>query len=330
MSFGVPIISAAAVAYQRASGMSYSESLYKASAARRGAGTLRTCYALVWRVPGIGLAKEPTFESYVVANVVFLVGVFTFAVMLGIVSDEIKQGFRNARNGNYPVRTSGHVLLLNWNSQSPAILRQIAAAQSATGRGSGSVLNAFLHGNWTGRQQVVILADKPKADMDAAVFETLRDRGAKLEVHTRQGNPFKLTDLRKVAANRARSILLLHPETSQGSAEAIKASAAMCLTALDVAQDQQRVVMQLPFEAAAQDTYLSSLVNTARVVGRDFQVAALPERKTMHRLVAQTAAQPGLFTCWLDILTLHGASPQFVCKPVPPQLAGKPFDEVRR
>jgi hypothetical protein len=41
----------------------------------------------VWRVPGIGLAKEPTFESYVVANVVFLVGVFTFAVMLG----EVKQ-----------------------------------------------------------------------------------------------------------------------------------------------------------------------------------------------------------------------------------------------
>jgi hypothetical protein len=37
----------------------------------------------VWRVPGIGLAKEPTFESYVVANVVFLVGVFTFAIMLG-------------------------------------------------------------------------------------------------------------------------------------------------------------------------------------------------------------------------------------------------------
>jgi hypothetical protein len=27
------------------------------------------------------------------------------------------------------VRTSGHVLLLNWNSQSSAILRQIAAGQ---------------------------------------------------------------------------------------------------------------------------------------------------------------------------------------------------------
>ncbi|KAI8476483.1 MAG: hypothetical protein J3K34DRAFT_259587 [Monoraphidium minutum] len=318
MSFGVPIISAAAIAYQRASGMTYGESLYK-------------CYALVWRVPGIGLAKEPTFESYIVANVVFLVGVFTFAVMLGVVSDEIKQGFRSARNGNYPVRTSNHVLLLNWNSQSPAILRQIAAAQSATGRGGGGALSALLRGAWGGRQQVVILADKPKAEMDAAVFETLRDRGAKLEVHTRQGNPFKLSDLRKVAANSARTILLLHPETSTGSAEAIKAAAAMCLTAMDGPQGQQRVVMQIPSEAPpAQATYLGSLVSTARVVGRDFQVAALPERKIMHRLVAQTAAQPGLFTCWLDILTLHGASPQFVCKPVPPLLAGKPFDDVRR
>jgi len=34
-------------------------------------------------VPGIGLAKEPTFESYIVANIVFLVGVFTFAIVLG-------------------------------------------------------------------------------------------------------------------------------------------------------------------------------------------------------------------------------------------------------
>lgn len=44
-------------------------------------------------------------------------------------SDEIKQGFRNARNGNYPVRAANHVLLLNWNAQTPALLRQIATQQ---------------------------------------------------------------------------------------------------------------------------------------------------------------------------------------------------------
>jgi hypothetical protein len=38
-------------------------------------------------------------------------------------------------------------------------------------------------------------------------------------------------------------------------------------------------------------------------------VAALPDRKLMHRLVAQTAAQPGIFTCWNDILSLREQNP---------------------
>ncbi|GBF90167.1 ion channel DMI1-like [Raphidocelis subcapitata] len=260
------------------------------------------------------------------------------AALTCIVSDEIKQGVRSARNGNYPVRTSDHILLLNWNSQCPALLRQIAAASQAPGRrGGDGPLGAFggsaLRGG--GRQKVVILADRPKAEMDATVYETLRDRGGNIEVHTRQGTPFKLTDLKKVAAHRASTILLLHPDgSSQGSAEAIKASAAMCLTALDAAPEGQRVVMQMPGDGGGAGgdaaAYLSSLVSTARVAGRDFQVAALPDRKLMHRLVAQTAAQPGIFTCWLDILTLHGASPQFMCRPAPKELEGKPFEEVRR
>lgn len=51
---------------------------------------------------------------------------------------------------------------------------------------------------WNNRPPVVVLADKRKAAMDEAVHDMLRDRGLKLEVHTREGNPFKLSDLRKV------------------------------------------------------------------------------------------------------------------------------------
>lgn len=138
-----------------------------------------------------------------------------------------------------------------------------------------------------------------------------RDRGLKLEVHTREGNPFKMSDLRKVrvaadchnlystnhscraaqsrwhllaasghrllgcaytrvlpevmslqvpackqltchacrcldqvAASKASTIIVLHPEnTSSANAEAIKVSVAMSLTALG-ATGQQRVVVQ--------------------------------------------------------------------------------------
>jgi hypothetical protein len=35
-------------------------------------------------------------------------------VLAGIVSDEIKMGIKNSRSGNYNMRLSGHILILNW------------------------------------------------------------------------------------------------------------------------------------------------------------------------------------------------------------------------
>jgi hypothetical protein len=44
----------------------------------------------------------------------------------------------------------------------------------ATGRGVEGALRSLVPSALGGRQQVVILADKPKAEMDVAVHETLR------------------------------------------------------------------------------------------------------------------------------------------------------------
>jgi hypothetical protein len=84
------------------------------------------------------------------------------------VSDEVKVGIKNSRMGNYNMRLSDHILLLNWNSSSTALLRQIASAYSD----GGMYNNGRLF--FTNRPPVVVLADKVKADMDAAVHEMLR------------------------------------------------------------------------------------------------------------------------------------------------------------
>ena len=75
---------------------------------------------------------------------------------------------------------------------------------------------------------------------------------------------------------------------------------------------------------------LASLASTAQVTGRDFQVLQLPDQKLMHRLVAQTASQPGILTCWLDVLALAATSAQLRCVTPPPKLVGKTYMEVRR
>lgn len=46
--------------------------------------------------------------------------------------------------------------------------------------------------------------------------------------------------------------------------------------------------------------------------------------------VVQTAAQPGILTCWLDILALANNSAQFYTAELPDLLAHKAYVEVRR
>lgn len=84
-------------------------------------------------------------------------------------SDEIKTGIKQSRAGNYNMRLDGHIVLLNWNSSSTALLRHIASAYA-----EGGMFNNGAPWPWNNRPPVVVLADKPKVDMDLAVHEMLK------------------------------------------------------------------------------------------------------------------------------------------------------------
>ncbi|KAF6266746.1 hypothetical protein COO60DRAFT_11327 [Scenedesmus sp. NREL 46B-D3] len=310
--FATPFILLFGYMYHKAAHVKFGAAMYKV-------------YALLYRVPGVGIAKEDNVYAYIVANMAFLAGLFTFAGILGIVSDEIKMGIKNSRSGNYNMRLSGHILILNWNGNTTSLLRQIASAYAEGGM--------FDNGRWllTNRPPVVVLADKKKAQMDEAVHEMLRDRGLHLEVHTREGNPFKLSELKRVAASKAGTIIVLHPDSASSAqnAEAIKASVAMCITALGP-QSNQKVVVQAtgsPSEAGL----LSSLSVASQLGGQAaIQSMELPDQQLMLQLVTQSAAQPGILTCWLDILALANNSAQFCVAELPAGLEGRPYVDVRR
>ena len=64
-----------------------------------------------------------------------------------------------------------------------------------------------------GCRPVVVLAERDKADMDEQLRIALK--GYKVDWHTRSGAPHNLSDLARVAAGQARSIILLEPEGGQ-------------------------------------------------------------------------------------------------------------------
>lgn len=118
-----------------------------------------------------------------------------------------------------PLRLKGHVLVLNWSSQSISLLRQLSNAQADPG--------SRLY-----QRPVVILADHDKATVDAAISSVFK--GTRLRVFFRRGLPTKARDLERVAAADADTVLVLQPGTSSCStaADALKATALISLICL--------------------------------------------------------------------------------------------------
>ena len=95
--------------------------------------------------------REDSAAAFMVVNAAFFTGLFTFAVFLGIVSDEVKSTFRDIRMGAYPLRMADHVLVLNWSHHTIPLLRQYALARK----------HCASHGSFF-RRKLVLLSDVPK------------------------------------------------------------------------------------------------------------------------------------------------------------------------
>jgi hypothetical protein len=85
-----------AVAYSRATGANFLNSLFH-------------MYAVLYAVPGSTVTMEDTMLATVVVNVVFLIGLLVFAVLLGMIGEEVATQVMNLRSGKGAIRIRGHM-----------------------------------------------------------------------------------------------------------------------------------------------------------------------------------------------------------------------------
>ncbi|KAL3142871.1 hypothetical protein ABBQ38_003160 [Trebouxia sp. C0009 RCD-2024] len=84
----LPLVWLGGLLYHCTSGESLQISLFKV-------------YAVLYRAPGAKVTEETTLPAALLMNLIFLCGLFTFAVVLGFVSEEIKTQLRSVKAGNY-------------------------------------------------------------------------------------------------------------------------------------------------------------------------------------------------------------------------------------
>ena len=258
-------------------------------------------------VPGADSTGEENWKSTVVAQLIVFCGMFTFAILIGVVSDEIASKVDEVKTGNSKVYEKDHTVIVNWNDQLIPLLKQIAVAKD---EGFGF------------QKPVVLLANKEKEWMDETLADELVDVPP-ITVVTRQGEAFNAEDLDRVNAWAAERVVVLHPDIDEDDkdeedalerVESNKATAVLNLRS-EVNGLQGRspdIIVQMPYRLAEEDNSVTLAVALTDKPDRKLgDLAYVNGTSELSKLKAFSIMQPGGIRLFEDLMLQTNDSSEF-------------------
>ncbi|PYQ29011.1 MAG: potassium transporter TrkA [Acidobacteria bacterium] len=208
---------------------------------------------------------------------VTLGGVFIVGTLIGLISNGVGNQIDELRKGRSVVAERGHIVILGWNAQIFAIVKEL-----------------ILGNENRKRNRIVIMADRDKVGMEDEIRERIDDLKT-TRVVCRRGSPIDLGDLKIVNFNAARAFVVLSPEEADADSEVIKAI-------LAITNHPQRRAEKFHIVAEIHDR---KNLEPARLVGRD-EAQLIDTGDVIARVVAQTCRQTGLSTVYTELLDYGG------------------------
>ena len=240
-----------------------------------------------------------TLPIAAISLLIAVMGMVIFGILIGFISTSMETRLAALKQGNSPVKETGHTLILGWSNKVVQILRLLGKAGS--------------------RRRVVILGRPEIAEMQ----ETLRAAGIpgpRLKLILRSGSPSNLLELKRVAFEHARSIIVLAGWTRDADAsgrdvEAIKT--AMLLSSFpDWAGARPVLVTEVNRKQNA---------DIARIAGGN-QISVVSSSEVIGKIIVQAARQKGLSHVYSEILSTGGNSIRVAHEP---SCIGKRFGDVQ-
>eukprot|EP00210_Caulerpa_lentillifera_P005664 g5417.t1 len=299
-----PIVILGGISYKLATGQNLSDALFKA-------------YTIMTDLPGADMVDEQHTVATIICNVIFFSGMFTVAVTLGIICDDISNTVAEVRNGNYQIVEKDHTVILNVNKRLGAVLRQIHAASDE--RGSFSC-------------PIVILADMDHEELSQMVGQ--ENEGLNLSITTRSGCSHDLMDLRRVAIGRAKCVIWLEPEEDDEiSVAARRAAAIASIKTLGAGKTTPaRIVVQTSEDSVQSKLCLTNVPLAYRSPppnsSQHLQVVEMYEETNLDRLLAQCALQPELVGIISDVFQHNDGKEFYIIEKH--KFAGEFYSKARR
>jgi voltage-gated potassium channel Kch len=244
-------------------------------------------WALNRMLDGGNVNADTGIVRRVLGVAVTMVGIVLVAALTSAFVSLSSEGLAKLHAGKAVVFERGHVLLLGWSSRAGVVVRELAALARPT--------------------TVVVLAEKPRAAIEAEIRERLEELAAggrykgKLRVIVRTGDPTRVDAVRIANPRHARVALVL-PEAAFEEAEPADQWAMRALLALrrEAPGNRTPVLVEVP------DAEGEELVRLAAEHAR--HVSIVRGRDAVARLLVETMRQPGVVEVIKQILSLGGPS----------------------
>ncbi|OWZ23422.1 Ion channel protein [Phytophthora megakarya] len=215
----------------------------------------------------------------VIGAILTLIGVLYFSVIMGFVVDGIRDKMDSLKKGKSNVAEARHTLLLGWSDKSISLIRQICLANASE---KGGV--------------IVVLAEIDKEELEAELESQMHKEELRgTSVIFRTGTPVLSTDLLKVSAHRARSIIIM----ANSSGDADRSDAAILRTVLSL-----KTLPELTGHIVAELRDIDNDPLLRLVGGNDVEI--LVSHDVIGRLVLMSARSPGLARVYSALLGFEG------------------------
>lgn len=242
------------------------------------------------------------------ATSIFLAGfgMVVFAILVGMVTETVESAVRHADGENSRVVVSDHILVCGWESHVAQIIKDI--------------------NNVSTNVKVVVLAAPDKKDvMMEEIRSTLSEaQRNNVRMFYRPGAPIIAQDLERVAAARARKIILVNTRGSKVDGDRLVLSRALALRQ-NLPSFTGDVVAEL--NNVRDEGILRSILSKSHARS----VETVNTEQLLFRFMAQAIRQPGLAEV---VALLMGDNPSTVfhvssAKQAAPQLIGTSFADLR-
>jgi voltage-gated potassium channel Kch len=225
------------------------------------------------------LAGDTGWGLRMVSLLVTIGGIFIVAILIGSISSGIEDAISELRKGKSLVIEKDHTLILGWGPKVFQIISELVIANE-------------------NQQQprIVVMADMDKVEMEDELRQKVPDT-RNTRIICRTGSPIDLDDLKLVAFNDAKSIIVISPEDSDFQDTFVIKSI------LAITNNPERKKESFHITAEIRD---ARNLEAAKLVGGD-ELTVLLSTDIISRLTAQTCRQSGLSVVYTELLDFSGS-----------------------